>query len=339
MNIDGTPPPAPTGEDKEWADLAAEVDGEVGEEAAADGHGEGGGDKQASSTDTPTPDATAEQPKQQPIPYEELERRHRQTAGALKETREREQAARDQLKAFTNMVEEMRSQRKAPAAEDTKQPDPEIDPNEDPIGYFQQRIAKLEAQLTETHKSATETREEARSRQEYQSFLGEVSKHEDAFKATTPDYHDAAEYLEKGRRAELQVMFPDSEHFNRYAQQQGYKSAAHLREAIFVNDAQTVARNALMAGMNPAEAYYELAKGRGYKPGGGGGGAPEAKVPTANGVIDAMRRGTKASKTLSGGGGSPDNPLNIADLTDLYAEDPEEFDKQWEKMARAGKLG
>lgn len=335
MNInDGTPPPVPAGEEKQWADLAAEAADDLGEEAAADGHGEGGGDKQASSTDES--DATAEQAKQ-PIPYEELERRHRQTAGALKETREREQAARDQLKAFTNMVEEMRSQRK-PAAEDTKQPDPEIDPNEDPIGYFQQRIAKLEAQLTETHKSATETREEARSRQEYQSFLGEVSKHEDAFKATTPDYHDAAEYLEKGRRAELQVMFPDSEHFNRYAQQQGYKSAAHLREAIFVNDAQTVARNALMAGMNPAEAYYELAKGRGYKPGNGGG-APAEKVATANGVIDAMRRGTKASKTLSGGGGAPDNPLNIADLTDLYAEDPEEFDKQWEKMARAGKLG
>lgn len=335
MNIDGTPPPAPTGEDKEWADLAAEVDGETGDTEIESGDKTADVvDKSAEKSDTDT-----EQPKQQPIPYEELERRHRQTAGALKETREREQAARDQLKAFTNMVEEMRSQRKAPAAEDTKQPDPEIDPNEDPIGYFQQRIAKLEAEVTEAKKSTTETREEARSRQEYQSFLGEVSKHEDAFKATTPDYHEAAEYLEKGRRAELQVMFPDSEHFNRYAQQQGYKSAAHLREAIFVSDAQTVARNALMAGMNPAEAYYELAKGRGYKPGGGGGGAPEAKVATANGVIDAMRRGTKASKTLSGGGGSPDNPLNIADLTDLYAEDPEEFDKQWEKMARAGKLG
>lgn len=335
MNIDGTPA-ALTGEDKEWADLAAEVDGEVdapeGEEPGSGGVG--GGDKQASSTEQP--DATAETPKPAPIPYEELEARHRQTAGALKAAREEAQAAKDQLRAYNQMVEELRAARK-PAAEEAK-PDPEIDRNEDPIGYFEQKIATLEAKLADTHKSASETREQFQARQEYQAFLGEVSKHEDEFKAETPDYHDAAKYLEEGRRAELAILYPDSFEYERYARQQGFRSVADLRNAIFTNDAQTVARNALMAGMNPAKAYYELAKGRGYKPGNGGG-APEEKVAKANGVIDALRRGAKASKTISGGGGGADNPLNVADLTDLYAEDPEEFDRQWEKMAKAGKLG
>lgn len=327
---------APTGEDKQWADLAAEVetDGDADTEAPS-------GDKSADIGDKATekPDTETDQAKPAPIPYEELNRRYQGTQSAIKAARDEAQAAKEQLKAFTQMVEHLRAQRKAPAAEDAKQPDPEIDPNEDPIGYFQQKIAKLEAEVIDAKKSTTETREEARSRVEYQQFVGEVSKHEDAFKATTPDYHEAAEYLEKGRRAELAIMFPDTPQGEAVARQHGYKSAAQLREAVFVQDAQTVARNALQMGLNPAQAYYELAKGRGYKPAAVGGGASEDKVAKANGVIDAMRRGTKASKTISGGGGGPDNPLNIADLTDLYAEDPEEFDRQWEKMAKAGKLG
>jgi hypothetical protein len=338
MTIDGTPAPAPSGEDKQWADLAAEVEIDAGDEPAG---GEGGGDKQAGVSPGES-DAAAETAKQAPIPYEELERRHRDQANALKETREREQAARDQLKAFAQMVEDMRAQRKAAPAQEAKQPDPVPDPNEDPVAYFEHKIAALQAEVAEAKKSTTETRAEAQSRLEYQSFVSEVSKHEDAFKAETPDYHQAAEYLEKGRRAELQILFPDTPVMDQQARANGYKNAAALREAVFVNDAQTVARNALMAGMNPAQAYYELAKGRGYRPGGGAGGGGEAsadKTARANATIEAMRRGTKASKTISGGGGGPDNPLNVSDLTDLYAEDPEEFDRQWDKMAKAGKLG
>jgi hypothetical protein len=325
---DGTPTPAPTGEDKQWADLEAEVGADISADDA-DGGGETGGDKAAPETET------AEKPA--PIPYEELERRHRQTAGALKETREREQAARDQLKAFSQMVEEMRSKRAAPA-EEKPAPAVEIDPNEDPVAYFQAKTAALEAQLAELTKTSTETREEARSRQEYQQFMGVVSEHEAQFAAKTPDYHQAAEFLEKGRRAELAILFPDTPQMQGYARQQGFQSIEQLRNAVFINDAQTVARNALMAGMNPAEAYYGLAKGRGYKPGTGGGGSAD-KVERANATIEAMRKGVKASKSISGGGGGPDNPLNASDLADLYAEDPEEFDRQWDKMAKAGKLG
>jgi hypothetical protein len=328
--IDGTP----TGEDKQWADLAAENETEDEAPAPSGGDGEGGGEREEASPDA---DAAAEPAKPAPIPYEELESRHRQTTGALKAAREEAQFAKDQLRAYNQMVEDLRASRKAP--EPAKPAEVEIDPNEDPVGYFQNEIAKLHTQLTETHKSASEARELFEARQEYQQFMGQVSKAEDAFVAVTPDYHQAAEYLEKGRRSELAIMYPDTPQGEHVARQHGFTSAAALREAVFMQDAQSVARNALQMGLNPAQAYYELAKGRGYKPGNGGGGAPEDKTAKANGVIEAMRRGAKASRTLSGAGGAPDNPLNLSDLTDLYAEDPEEFDRQWDKMAKAGKLG
>lgn len=322
---DGTPAAAPTGEDKEWADLEAEV----GADAPADEPADPPADKAA-----PEPDP-AEKPSAAP---EELETRLRQTSGALKAAREEAAAAKEQLKAFNSMVEEMRSRRAAPAEE---KPAPiEIDPNEDPVAYFMAENAKRDARIAAMEQAHNETAEQARSRQEYQQFMGVVSNHEAEFAAKTPDYHQAAEYLEKGRRAELAILFPDTPQIEAYARQQGFKSVDQLRNAVFINDAQTVARNALMAEMNPAEAYYNLAKGRGYKPGTGSGGGGDAdKVARANATIEAMRKGVKASKSISGSGGAPDNPLNAADLADLYAEDPEEFDKQWDKMAKAGKLG
>ena len=60
----------------------------------------------------------------------------------------------------------------------------------------------------------------------------------------------------------------------------------------------------------------------------------------ANAAIEAAKRGQRAAKTLSGGQGSRGaEDLSLNDLSDLYAEDPEEFDSMWDKMARAGKLG
>jgi hypothetical protein len=332
MTIDDTNA-APSGEDKQWADLAAEVESEIGDEGGETGGQKADPEVQIDDAGAEKPDA---EPKPAPVPYEELERRSRQTAAALKESRERERAASEQLRAFNQMVEELRARRQQPAVEEAK-PDPVPDRFDDPVGYLEHQITTLQKQLETTQQATNETRQQFQQRQEYQQFMGQVSQREAEFAAVTPDYPDAAKYLEDGRRAELAILFPDSPQMDSHARQQGFQNAAHMREAVFINDAQTVARNALMAGINPAEAYYNLAKGRGYRPAAGP--APDAKMDRANNVIDATRRGAKASKTISGGGGAPDNPLNVADLTDLYAEDPEEFDKQWEKMAKAGRLG
>lgn len=315
-------------EEQQWSDLAKEMadytEGEARETPPAE-------EKPASKTEGETEEGG--EPK---LSYEELDRRHRGTQVALKEARERERAAADQLKAFNAWVEEMRAARQsAKPAEKQPEPEKEIDPYEDPIGYVNAELAKIRGELQGASQQTTELREADAARREYQQFMGVVERAENEFAEKTPDYHDAAAHLEKARRGELAVMYPDTPQCDAYARQNGYHSAAQLREAIFRNDAQTVAANALRMGINPAQAYYELAKSRGYVAKAGGG-SPEKKAAAA---FDAVRRGQAASKTISGGSGKADKALSVGDLADLYADDPEEFDRQWDKMARAGKLG
>jgi hypothetical protein len=298
-------------------------------------------EKPAAEAKAPAKEAESEddaggqpQPK---LTYEEMEKRYRQQGGALKEARERERAAAEQIRAWNAAVEEMRASRQAAKpAEKQPEPEKEIDPYEDPIGYVQAELAKVRAEIQGTSQQTKEIREADAARAEYQQFMGVVERAENAFKATTPDYHDAAEFLEKSRRNELSLLYPDHPQMDAYARQNGYRNAAQLREAIFQNDAQTVARTALQAGMNPAEAYYNLAKGRGYVTKAAGENAPAKKAEAA---LDAVRRGQKASKTISGGSGNADAPVGVKDLAELYAEDPEAFDREWDRLAKAGKLG
>lgn len=168
--------------------------------------------------------------------------------------------------------------------------------------------------------------QEQRSRNEYQKFLGEVSRHEDDFKVLQPDYAEAVDVLEKSRRAELEQMFPNrSPQAHLVARRQGFRNPKELRDAIFIQDAQTVAANALRSGINPAKAYYDLAAQRGYKP------KPGRSAPS---------RGGKSGGRSSGGkSGIQFGSMNVAQLAEIYAEDAEEFDRQWEKAAKAGALG
>lgn len=298
-------------------------------------------EKPAAEAKTPAKEAEGEedaggqpQPK---VSYEELDRRYKGLQSALNEARDRERAASEQNRAFTQMVEEMRASRQA-AKPAEKQPEPEQapDPYEDPIGYVQHELAKMRAEIQGASKTAKDVAETDRARTEYQQFMRVVEHAEESFKATTPDYHEAAEHLEKARRTELSAMYPSTPQGDAYARQNGYQNAAHLREAIFQNDARTVAENALRMGMNPAEAYYNLAKGRGYvsKPL-----QSQTSQAKAEAAIEAARRGQKASKTISGGAGNADAPVGVKDLAELYAEDPEAFDREWDKLAKAGKLG
>jgi hypothetical protein len=176
---------------------------------------------------------------------------------------------------------------------------------DDPIAHVREIQQEMQAQ---------------RSQREYQQFLGTIEQHENAFKAMTPDYHDAAEYLEKARKSELNRLYPDnSPQAHVLARQHGYATPAKLREAVFINDAQTVARQALQMGKNPAAVYYELASDRGFRGKG------------------STRSGGRSSGGRSGGRSSG-NP-STAKLLDLYTDNPEEFDKQWDRMQKTGVLG
>jgi len=122
-----------------------------------------------------------------------------------------------------------------------------------------------------------------------------------------PDYAEACDHLENARRRELSAMYPDdSPHAHLMARQAGFRTPAELREAQLNQDRITVAMQAVQSGRSPAQMYYDLAMQRGYQ--GRGGSA----------------RGGK--------------PVGHDRLLGLYHDDPDAFDREWEKLANSGKL-
>src|SRR5262245_1995905 len=319
-----------------WAELQAELDKPdalLGDDA--------------SPPETPEPEAkTEETPEPEPKPkptYEQLESNYKNAQGAFTYERERARRAEESLQAVNKLIEDLRASRRQP--EPPPQDEPKIpDVNEDPIGHFQARTAMLERALAETHRGAAATQQHLQQQHQEQVFWDHIRASENEFRKTSPvveingqkisDYDAACEHLKAHRMGELQHLYPDNSQLaQQEAHQQGFPSPAHMRAAILQADAAGIAQRAFQLGVAPAALYYEAAKTRGYV-------TPAApKVNGANGKIEAAKRGQRASMTISGGEGRKTaNDMTISDLSDLWAEDPDEFDKQWERMKRAGKL-
>ena len=66
---------------------------------------------------------------------------------------------------------------------------------------------------------------------------------------------------------------------------------------------------------------------------------PKQPSSTVNGKIETAKKGQRAAMTISGGEGRKSaNDMSLSDLSDLYVDDPEAFDREWDRMKRAGKL-
>lgn len=331
-------PPLSDVESKQWADLAAEFekpeDGEEAEEVTPPEKPEA----------EPKEDAPAEPPEDKPKPsYEQLESNYRNAQGARAAERERARRAEDSLTAVNKLIDDLRAARTPP-----RQPEPAAPPipdvNEDPIGHFQGKVAQLEQALAQTYQGAAATQEHLQSQHREQVFWDHVRASEAEFRKTAPvleingqkvsDYDVACEHLKQHRMTELQHLYPDSSQLaQQEARQNGLPSPAHLRAAILQSDAMGIAQRAYQLGVAPAQLYYEAAKTRGYT-------TPKGNGATANGKIETAKRGQRAALTISGGEGRKvANDMSLNDLSDLYLEDPLEFDKQWDRMKKSGKLG
>jgi len=327
---------ADAAENARWAALAAEL-GDEGDEGADEGQQPADGAQGAQGEGDGGADAGAEgeggeQQQRGPVAYEE----HQNVQKALRAARESERRVTEQLNGVTALINSLRTQRQQPQEQQREEPKlPTIE--EDPIGHFTGQLAQMQRTIDELRTGNTQTQQQFEQSQQQQAFVNTVAQSEVAIRATTPDYDAACQHLEAGRVAELEAIYgDDNPQAIAMAQHYGLPSVAHLRAAILNQDRITVAQQAIMLGQSPAQLYYNLAKQRGYKPAAPGG---QQKTP-AQQQLDATRRGQKAAKSIGGGtGGGPDNGLSIADLTELYASDPEAFDREWDKMARAGKLG
>lgn len=271
-----------------------------------------------------------------PLPYEELDKRHKQLQGALGEERAQRRRLAEQHQQMRTVIETIMAQRQA----GTQPEAPKVPTlEEDPIGYFQHKIAAQEAEIQRLNQGTQQTQEQFVRQQREQQFWSSVQRSEAEMRAINPDYDPAVTFLEESRIKELELMIPDSA--QAYAEQQGYQSPEALRMAILNHDRVNVANQALQMGVAPAQLYYQLAQQRGYRPAPPAQAAPQIlKKATAQATpITATKAGMAASKSLSGGVGGTSNVMTAEDLAQLYLDDPDKADKEFSRMKKAGLLG
>lgn len=182
------------------------------------------------------------------------------------------------------------------------QPQPKQEPQalppvtEAPLDHIQAH----ERDLTEVKAALAARQQQEQQQAARQQFLSAVSAREAEYRATKPDYDAAVQHLRTDRVAEWMDAG--------YTQEQA--------SAIVDGEAFVVAENALRAGRNPAEVWYNMATRRGYK------GAALQKPAQQ---LETIERGQQAGRSLSQAAGSaPPGNLTAQQIIDM---DEDEFSK------------
>jgi len=176
---------------------------------------------------------------------------------------------------------------------------PPPDPYENPEG------ARLWQQQRQQQMQALAGAQQPHQEQQFQYVAQSVEDYESEFKAQTPDYDDATDYVLDTQRAILVEA--------------GYP--APIAEQQVAAWSVSVAQQALQANKNPAEWAYAMAKRMGYQPKGTG-------VQAAAETLAAMQAGQASAKTLSGGGAAKQGGTNLKQIASLEGA---AFDSAMEK--------
>jgi hypothetical protein len=328
-SADPTPPP-PDADSAQYEALRKELELDVGEQEGAE----------------PEPASAPAEPVTEPAELKPAPTELENLKTALREAREAakaEQARTDTILAALREAKERRQPQ-----EPEKKAEPQLpDVLADPIGHFQGRIAQLEALLTKTQEGGQQDSQQIKAHLQEQAMWTAVQASEADIRdprsaSHKADYDEACQHLESARIRQLDRMYPStSPQVAALARQHGFANPNEYKLHLLNQDRTAVAVHALQTGMSPAQLYYELAVDSGYqaKPNGKGQAEPSL-VDRAKAQIEAVKKGTKAAVTLSGGSSRKTaDDMSSAELADLFIEDPEMADKIWDKMQKAGKLG
>ena len=265
--------------------------------------------------------------------YEELDRNYGNLQKAIKERDSKAKELEWRLRNYDEFIAQLRANRGQQSERAQEEPKQAPNRDEDPIGYFEHKLAEADAKITALTQGTQQTTQQLVAQQQEQQFWTGVERSEQEIRKTTPDYDDACRHLETARMQQLAVMLPDdAAAAQAYANQLGAPSVEAVRVWLLNQDRVAVAKMASQMRVSPAQLYYDLAKQAGWN-------APEASK-VANLAIEAVKRGQNASKTISGGGGrKASDDMALSELADLYTEDPDAADKIFNQMARAGRLG
>lgn len=285
----------------------------------------------------PVKEVKAEEKKPEPLPYEEIEKRYKNLQGALGEARGETRTIKQQMEqvaADNRRLQEFLRQ----IAEPKQQPE-----DEDPyLGPVQRQLGTLAEQQRQIAEQQRQQQEAWEAQQRSAMLAQSVSTEEQRFAEKTPDYYTAIGHLRAARAAEYAAMYPDGyANAETYAINQGFRTAADLRQALLARDVQGLAEHAYQLGINPAELAYTLAKQRGYAQKQLAPAAPAALPSAPQDRIAAIRNGQQAATSLSTGasGGPAESGFpSQAELARMYLEDPEKAEGIIARMKRAGVL-
>lgn len=265
------------------------------------------------------------------LPYEELEKRHKNLNGALAEERANNRALRERQQQFEQVLNAIKTQRQAPQ--------PAEDQFEDPLVRELSDIKRQNQELAEWKQQVSKQQEETALRE---SVSRHVTFSEQQFAKENPDYFDAVTHLVQSRSAELSIMMPDDDpNVIHMARKAGFQHPSLWREDLIRREAISLGRQAIDNGQNPAALYYNLAKHRGYAPKA----AEPAPAPAAPKPqrIEAIRAGQNAPGSLSTGATkaatNSEGFPSLEELADMYVSDPKKAETTFGKMRAAGLLG
>lgn len=223
-----------------------------------------------------------------------------------KATRAELQQAKDQLSQLQALRDRIAAARaEQPAAVDVGAPQEGADAKgDDPaaLRHLANRLQQTEARL---HERDTREQEYGVAQQENQVLHSSLMQSEAAFRATTPDYNDAAQHLAQARANQLQLMG---------------MSQHEVMETLSA-EVMEITRAAIEQGRDPAEVAYQWAKTYGYQPQGGNA-APAQKQQEANPMLAAIANGQKQSRSLNNArGGSSSAEVNANSIANMSEEE------------------
>ncbi len=233
--------------------------------------------------------------------------------GALHEEREKRkqlQAKIDQMEAtFEKFAARLNQQSPLQPPAPTA-PEPPAIPayDEDPVAHLKARIDQLTQLSTGTHQMMQQ--------QHAMAKLGEAIGIFDAqMRAKAADYDQAIEFAKRSRDSELAALgYVDPEQRMELMRQEILGTAAYC----------------IQRGQNPAEAFYNYAKVRGWK-GPNGEASSAASQSPAKRLATVAKAQAAAGKAIPRGGVAPKPAVTLADLATM---EDDEFDKHFDRVMR-----
>jgi hypothetical protein len=204
--------------------------------------------------------------------------------------------------------------------------DPAPDPTQDVFGYLAWQNREMQRMQQRFDEQISGFREQVETRHTTDDAVTTYRQDAERFAQTQPAFAHAYNYLINSRLNELEAM--------------GYTDRG-ARERMIVEEEFGQVQAAIQRGISPAQQIYNLAVGRGFRPGAAapspaaapapaaaqtrqaaaGGSPPTAGKPNVAAIIDAVTNGQAAAQSLSRGGGAPADTLTPEVLANMSDED------------------